>query len=249
MFCIYCGKEIRNDSAFCPACGKKLLELDGEWEDQADETMETAQNYADEQAENDRNDNAEQTTTDWKTNLLKGKLTCPSCNYGNLLEAKYCFCCGRQFTDKEQEAAYNMTIYGKIEKAEKIQSIVDGSIITGSTWFRVIVIAVIAIVGLWGFFKNGSNFRVAESDGYEVQYNTEEKEYYLLTDHDSINVALYVPKNTEELELTAVNTVTDEVLETKTYSIGEGIALYPDSTVKYLVSTGKQELTMYALRK
>ncbi|MBR6231236.1 MAG: hypothetical protein IKR00_04795, partial [Lachnospiraceae bacterium] len=137
----------------------------------------------------------------------------------------------------------------KIEKAEKIQSIVDGSIITGSTWFRVIVIAVIAIVGLWGFFKNGSNFRVAESDRYEVQYNTEEKEYYLLTEYDSINVALYVPKNTETLELTAVNAVTDEVLEKKTYSMGEGIALYPDSTVKYLVSTGKQELTMYALRK
>ena len=234
MFCRYCGKQIRDDAVFCPACGKKLPDI----------AMRAAA-----QTDDDQYDNMAQAGTDWKENLLKGKLICPSCKSGNLLEAKYCFCCGRQFTDKEQEAAYNMTIYGKIEKAEKIQSILDGSIITGSTWFRVIVVAVIAVVGLWGLYKNGSNFRVAESDRYEVQYNTEEKEYYLLTEYDSINVALYVPKNTETLELTAVNAVTDEVLEKKTYSMGEGIALYPDSTVKYLVSTGKQELTMYALRK
>ncbi len=243
MFCNYCGKKIPDDSAFCPACGMKLPDID------MPAVTQTEDQYCGTEQTEDHYDDTEQAGTDWKTNLLKGKLTCPDCKSGNLLEARYCFCCGRKFTDKEQEAAYNMTIYGKIEKAEKIQSIVDGSIITGSTWFRVIVIAVIAAVGLWGFFNKGSNFRVAESDGYEVQYNTEEKKYYLLTDHDSINVALYVPKNTEELELTAVNTVTDEVLETKTYSIGEGIALYPDSTVKYLVSTGKQELTMYALRK
>lgn len=234
MFCRYCGKEIRDDAFFCPACGKKLV-------------IPAARPAA--QAGNAQNDIAGQAGTDRKAEIKKGKLICPSCKAENLLEASYCYCCGREFTKKEQEAAYNMTIYGKIEKAEMIKSIADGSIITGNTWFRVIVLAVIAIVGLWGLYTNGSNFRIAESDGYEVQYNTKEKEYYLLTDQDSINVGLYVPKNTEVLELTAIDRDTDEVLEHNTYGIDEGIVLYPDSEVKYLVTAGKRELTMYALRK
>ena len=267
MFCIYCGKEISKDSVFCPSCGKKLMEPGTEWDDPAEidrydtaETAEIDQYDVAKPTGSDKYETAEQTETDqygtagqaegdWKENLLKGKLKCPDCGYGNLLEASYCYSCGREFTEKEQQDAYNLTIYGKIEKAEMIKSIADGSIITGSIWFRVIVIAVIAAVGLWGLYKNGSNFRIAESDRYEVQYNTEEKEYYLFTDYDSINVALYVPRDTEELELTAVNTFTDEVLEQKTYSVEEGIALYPDSNVKYVVSTGKRELTLYALRK
>ena len=269
MFCRYCGKEIRNDAAFCPACGRKLpvvairpvAQEDGRTGTNAAEQQRRQVNAGVQAEQQDRKVNpdvqaydhqpeaAEQAGTDWKKNLLKGKLLCPECGGENLLEAKYCFSCGRQFTEKEQQDAYNHTIYGKIEKVGTIKSIADGSIITGNIWFRIAVLVIIAAVGVWGLYKNGSNFRIAESESYEVQYNTEEKEYYLFTDQDSINVSLYVPKNTEQLELTAVNTVTDEVLETKTYSIEQAIALYPDSEVKYLVSTGKRELTFYALRK
>ncbi len=257
MFCRYCGKEIRDDAVFCSACGRKLPAVAMRPVAQADERtgmnaaeQQRRQVNPDVQAYERQPEAAEQAAgTDWKKNLLKGKLLCPECGGENLLEAKYCFSCGRQFTEKEQQAAYNHTIYGKIEKVGTIKSIADGSIITGNIWFRIAVLVIIAAVGVWGLYKNGSNFRIAESDSYEVQYNTEEKEYYLFTDQDSINVSLYVPKNTEQLELTAVNAVTDEVLETKTYSIEQAIALYPDSEVKYLVSNGKRELTFYALRK
>ena len=77
-------------------------------------------------------------------------MKCSHCSKDNLLAARYCCACGKPFTEAERKAAYDQTVYGKIDMARKVKDAATLSIITDSIWFRVLTLVLIIAVGAYG---------------------------------------------------------------------------------------------------
>lgn len=123
-------------------------------------------------------------------------MKCIKCGEKNICKANYCKKCGYHFSEQEQKAAKGKTLVGKIEKLEKlkkIKSIVTLKIITENKYFKIAVLLLIIATGIFFHVHYGNELRILESNHYQVQYNTELKEYYLLTDKDETTLELYKP--------------------------------------------------------
>lgn len=118
-------------------------------------------------------------------------MICSKCNYKNPTQAWYCYKCGNQFTEKEREEASNKGLVGLIKKLRKIYDVLTLSKITSNKYFRILSIAIVLGIGIWGIIINGSNLKINESDNYTYQYNEELNEYYLYTKDNETKVNLY----------------------------------------------------------
>ena len=144
-------------------------------------------------------------------------MKCHKCKSKNILKADYCQKCGEKFTDKEKKEAYNKTIFGKIDSLLKIKSIVTLNIITGNIFFKIASLLVVLGIGLYFLFTIGINTKILNSKDYEIFYNKESKEYYLLIDDnkDSVELNLYRPNRTKEMTIYSYDLNDKEKTKTK----------------------------------
>ena len=128
-------------------------------------------------------------------------MKCHKCKTTNIVKANYCNKCGEKFTDKEREDAYNKTIYGKLEKIEKIKDIATLDIITGNIVFKIISLVIVLGVGLYFWFTMGMNTKILNSADYKIFYNKSNDQYYLLVDdsYDSVDVSMYRPNRVKKM--------------------------------------------------
>jgi hypothetical protein len=128
-------------------------------------------------------------------------MKCHKCKSENILRAKYCQKCGKEFTEDERKEAYNKTIFGKIEFVEKIKSIVTLNIITGSIFFKIASLMVVLGIGLYFLFTFGINTKILGSKDYQTFFNKKSSEYYIVVDDskDSVELNLYRPNRTKEM--------------------------------------------------
>ena len=130
-------------------------------------------------------------------------MKCHKCKNENLLKANFCQKCGEKFTEKEKEEAYNKTIFGKIDFLKKIKDIVTLDVITSNIIFKIVSLLVVLGIGLYFLFTVGINTKILNSQDYQVFYNKENSEYYLLIDDnkDSIELNLYRPNRIKEMTI------------------------------------------------
>ena len=176
-------------------------------------------------------------------------MVCSNCGMNNVMKARYCRDCGTPFSEEKRQEVYNDSIWGKLDKLLKFKDILDLSIITGNPIFRAVVIIVLLVLVGIRIYNNGAHLRFEGSSDYEIQYNEELNEYYLLTSLDAVEVDFYVPRQAEEVTLwtyTATADPTPElILET-----GSVITLLPSDDIAYYVveagyEQGSEELKFY----
>lgn len=128
-------------------------------------------------------------------------MKCSKCDFENIIKASYCNKCGAEFTEDEKKKAYGKTIYGKIEKMEKIKSIVTLEKITGNIVFKILSLLIVLGIGIYFLLTMGINTKLLNSKEYEIFYNQEANEYYLLADdnHSYVDVSLYRPNRAQKM--------------------------------------------------
>lgn len=132
---------------------------------------------------------------------MVNNMKCHKCKFDNIVKASYCHNCGEKFADKEKEEAYNKTIYGKIEKLEKIKDIASLDIITGNIIFKICSLLIVLGIGIYFLFTMGWNTKILNSIDYKLFYNTSDNGYYILVDDniDSVDVSLYRPNRLKKM--------------------------------------------------
>jgi len=130
-------------------------------------------------------------------------MKCPKCNKKNITKANYCIKCNYEFTEEEQEKAYKKTIFGRLESLEEWYNHLTLSTITDHIAFKILTILIVLGIGLFYYFTRGIDTNILSSDSYEVYFNKDKKEYYLVTNDDvnEITLALYVPNRLKELDI------------------------------------------------
>lgn len=130
-------------------------------------------------------------------------MVCKYCGNPNQTKANYCRFCGKPFTDRDRQEAYDKTIFGMLDKLEDIKSWLDLSKITGNRIFRAAVLMVLLALVLVNIGRNGSHLAIQKSEDYTVAYNQEADEYYVLTEKEEISLNTYLPKTADTITVCA----------------------------------------------
>lgn len=156
-------------------------------------------------------------------------MTCKKCNSENLLKAAYCHSCGNPFTEQEREDARKKSLVGVLEtadkakeKADKISDILSMKFITDNIFVRLALI-VLPFVFTMLLSSGGRDMRIVDSDEYKAYYNTTTQEYFVDTDYGTVNLVLYVPKDTSFVK--TVFTTSNSTSHTGNYDISTGISI------------------------
>lgn len=178
-------------------------------------------------------------------------MKCSQCKTENVIHANYCKNCGHPFFEKDREETLSKTIYGTLDKIETWWSNLQLKFITDHIIFRVFVILVILVYGLFMLKQNGAEFRIADSEQYRIQYNTVDNEYYLLTEYNEIGLNLYIPFQMDQLVVEVL--YNDQVLRTNTFTDINEVILESDSLYQYHLIAScdneKEELYMYVVKE
>lgn len=175
-------------------------------------------------------------------------MKCSKCKCKNILEAKYCYKCGNAFTDEYRKKAKLKTIPGILVFIENAYKTCTLQVITDTIYFKVISLIIVIIGGIYLNYTYGFKFKILASDTYEVQYNENNQEYYLITSEDETNINLFNPKQSNNIivkHLDKDNNLLDSIEYTNTSDIK--LSEY-DDTNYYLISSGNNELKVYIFR-
>lgn len=176
---------------------------------------------------------------------------CKKCSFENPIKANYCRSCGAPFSEEDRKAAYDRTFFGKLDQIENVKGWLDLSKITGNIFFRIAVLAVLAVLVIVNVQKNGSSLAIRNSDQYSIAYAKELDEYYLLTERARVEVEIYLPKQTDSLTLRTVQD--NAVLSVETVDPEQGITLVRREDGYYVLTAdytdGKEEQLLFFVCK
>lgn len=181
-------------------------------------------------------------------------MKCSQCGEKNIVSASYCKKCGNRFTKEEKKKARDKTFIGKLEKIEEIYQICTLKKITDSILFKIGSIVVILLIGIGVWFQNGSHVKILENNNYKIQYNTKEKEYYLLVNEEQTDLKLYLPNTVKNIEVEHYNQK-DELVETKKYKLKDSIVLNSSLMKDYYIVKAnkdkkkKEKLKVYVFKE
>lgn len=154
-------------------------------------------------------------------------LKCKKCNKENIYSADYCQDCGYQFEEIEKKTAKLKTTVGKIEwiedkfKETGIKDILDKKLP------KIAVFIILILLNVWIFYKENRDFKLLESNAYQIEHKTNSNEYYLQVQRgslESVGVELYAPKRMKKLSIQKENNQ-KEILETIDYNPKEQLIL------------------------
>ena len=181
-------------------------------------------------------------------------MKCSKCKTDNVIKANYCKNCAKKFTKEEQDAAYQKTIYGKIDLFEKWYNNFTLAVILDHWIFKAIVLVCILILGILFCIKNGTHLKILESEMYDLYYMEETKAYYLVAkeNQDEISLDLFIPNRTESIEVNHYNNK-DELLSSEEYERDMEIVLETYSDDYYILvakykGDKKEDLKIFSYR-
>lgn len=164
-------------------------------------------------------------------------MKCNKCKKENIVSSSYCKYCGNKFSEEEKKTARRKTFIGKIEMMEKTYKICTLQKITGHILFKIASVIGVLIIGLLFLFNYGSDLKILNSISYDLSYNEEEKEYYIVTDKDEVLLNLYIPNSIDDIKVSRVEN--EKVIEVKEYSKGDEILLYTNLENDYYLLEAK----------
>lgn len=178
-------------------------------------------------------------------------MNCLKCGETNVTKAQFCKKCGREFSDEERDEAYEKTVYGKIEKLEKLHGYISLEAITTHPAFRIAVLVLILIWGLYVGRPHGNHLTILESDNYQVQQNEVNEDFYVLTERNTVTLRLYFPEEPEMIRLQICQE--GEVLEEKEFVAEDAITVERSLEVSYRVEAeyGKktEDIHLYVINE
>lgn len=178
-------------------------------------------------------------------------MICKKCKEENVIKAKYCRNCGEAFSEEERKAAYDQTIYGKLDFIKKIKEHLDLSFITGNKFFRIGVLIIILVYIIFNGVKS-KDFMIEKSNQYEVQYNEKLNEYYLLSEEKTVHLQLYLPEEPKSIEIISFN-LKNEENSRHLYQMNETMVVETDPKQYYVVTAhyenSTQTLKFYLINK
>ena len=186
-------------------------------------------------------------------------MKCTNCNTENLRKANYCKNCGQEFTQREKDRAKKASVVGKLEKAEevkdktdKVKDILSLSFITDNVWVRLALIIVPFVFSLviGGGSKGGDTMKIRDNGQYDVYYNTTTQEYFVEVDSGSVNLSLYVPKGTQQINVYFKESTGYEY-QAGSYSLEDAITVNENTngyyTIEAVMENETQTITMYTI--
>ncbi len=181
-------------------------------------------------------------------------MKCKKCNTVNLVKANYCVNCGNPFSRREKEKAEKLSAVNVLKttddinkKYKKAKSYITGSIITGNTYVRLALLIVpFVFTLLFGGGAGNGKMKIAESDAYEIYYNTSTDEYFLTMENNTVDLQLYVPEDTQRIKVTYSGTG-----QCFTYTTDRAVTLTAQSagfyTVEAVAEGGNQQIVLYTV--
>ena len=186
-------------------------------------------------------------------------MKCTNCNTENLRKANYCKNCGQAFTQREKDAAHSQSVVGKLEKveevkgkADKVKDILSLSFITDNVWVRLALIVIPFVFSLvvGGGAKGGDTMKIRDNGQYDVYYNTTTQEYFVEIDSGSVNLSLYVPKGTQQINVYFKETTGYEY-QSGSYGLEDAITVNENTngyyTIEAVMENGTQTIRMYTI--
>lgn len=186
-------------------------------------------------------------------------MKCTNCNTENLRKANYCKNCGQAFTQREKDAAHSQSVVGKLEKveevkgkADKVKDILSLSFITDNVWVRLALIVLPFVFSLvvGGGAKGGDTMKIRDNGQYDVYYNTTTQEYFVEIDSGSVNLSLYVPKGTQQINVYFKESTGYEY-QSGSYGLEDAITVNENTngyyTIEAVMENGTQAITMYTI--
>lgn len=161
-------------------------------------------------------------------------MKCRKCGAENPIKADYCRSCGEKFSEEEQKQAYSSTIYGKIDRFLELKSWVTLSKFTDHFIVRALIVMGLAFLVLLNVRTNGKNLSIRENADYEIAYNSQLEEYYVLTELPEVNLSVYVPQKTSSLILEVYRGT--ELLESRSVDPSEDIVVQKNAEWHYKVN-------------
>lgn len=184
-------------------------------------------------------------------------MTCKKCNTENLLKAAYCHHCGNPFTEQEKEEARKKSLVGMLEtadkvkeKADKISDILSMKFITDNIFVRIALIVLPFVLSML-LSSGGKDMRIVDSDEYKAYYNTTTQEYFVDTEYGTVNLMLYVPKDTSFVK--TMFTTGSTTSHVGSYDIATGISIpaksggYYTLTAMTVDGTELQSIVVYTV--
>jgi hypothetical protein len=186
-------------------------------------------------------------------------MKCTNCNTENLRKANYCKNCGQAFTQREKDAAHSQSVVGKLEKveevkgkADKVKDILSLSFITDNVWVRIALIVIPFVFSLvvGGGAKGGDTMKIRDNGQYDVYYNTTTQEYFVEIDSGSVNLSLYVPNGTQQINVYFKESTGYEY-QYGSYGLEDAITVNENTngyyTIEAVMENGTQAITMYTI--
>lgn len=175
-------------------------------------------------------------------------MKCNNCNTENMLKACYCKECGQQFTQQEKDAAYNKTVFGVVDRISDIWGYLSLDFITGSRWFRGLVLVVLALYMGFVMISNGNKMKIMDSADYDVTYLTDTKVWCLSAQQETVTVDLYIPGKAETVDVITLNQ-NNETVSYGTYSAEDTILLSNTENQHYIIQAEDKQLEVYLVKK
>jgi len=180
-------------------------------------------------------------------------MKCIKCGTKNITKANYCKHCAYKFSKEEQKAARRKTFIGKIEILENAYKVCTLKKFTGHILFKIASLLIVLFIGISYWIKDGLDLKFLDSDDYSIEYNTLEKEYYLMTANDKVLLNLYIPNRTEKIMIMHYDE-NDNKLEEKKYAPKDEIILETKEKEYYVLNINylhndKDSFKLYVLQE
>ena len=180
-------------------------------------------------------------------------MKCIKCTEKNINKANYCKKCAYKFSKKEQEIARQHTSVGKLELIEKIYNVCKLKIITDHILFKIFSILFVLGVGIYVLIQDGIDLKLLNSKNYEIQYNTKQDEFYLISDEEKVPLNPYVPNRVENIEISHYSKE-DELVEKIEYNKKDKIVLEAHTEDYYILNVNylhasNEKIKIYVFEK
>ena len=147
-------------------------------------------------------------------------MKCNKCESPLTYGDKFCNICGEKIEKHAYEEDYKKTIWGKFDKLTDWYDTLFLKKITDSIIFKIVLLALILLWGIFDVYTDLANIRILENESYTVEYNKSLDEYYVHTSDDEVILNIYIPGYSEKA--TIQEFVGDKVNKEKEISSAKG---------------------------
>ncbi len=174
-------------------------------------------------------------------------MRCKNCKTKNTKKANFCKNCGKEFTKVEKLKAETFSIKGVYDTISNIRKVPGLKFIYEHDLAKIAAILLVILSGVLAVLNKENTLHLVNSKSYSLEYNKNEKEYYILEEKNlynendkKINLNLNVPNKINNIYISLYEFDGDLIKEEK-YNKKDKITLEANTNGNnyYLISDNK----------